>query len=208
MVHCNSPTEHRAPPRGLGDLASTSFLRTLMGRRVPHRDGEHPRNSWHIWGWRFYSSPLFLPGFPFFLFSYWSLPSSSPPSPIPDSPAQCFNNRKQSATVFHHRLTLVPARCHRVSVVPVSRPASQSASQSAGWPALRSLQLRRDRGIKSMCQMTRFLIVLRWGAPGGSDAFTCSCNIRGRTWMNGGVCRPLQSHLKLLFMFFFITRQN
>lgn len=46
--------------------------------------------------------------------------------PLPHCPRthheQCFNNRKQSATVFHRRLTLVPARCRRVSGVPASQP--------------------------------------------------------------------------------------
>lgn len=36
--------------------------------------------------------------------------------------ASFFNNRKQSAVVFHHKLTLVPARCHWVSVVVPASP--------------------------------------------------------------------------------------
>lgn len=73
-------------------------------------------------------------------------------NPLPPPQDYFFNNRKQSAIVFHQRLTSVPARCHSVSVLP----ASQSAS------ALQSVTGWRER-IKAMCRLPRLLIVLQGG---------------------------------------------
>lgn len=71
-----------------------------------------------------------------------SFPRNSSPPPH----TYFFNNRKQSATVFHRKLTLVPSRCHWVSVLPASAPQTAAKKENKEYAPTSSFSYRPPRG--------------------------------------------------------------